>query len=100
MRRWPNAAFGGNYVRSVAKALTKDGLDWAADEVFSVEILGTLTLPPAPSPSSVADDTFIIECGAAGGSYYLWLDDHLVCEGGNETLAERTKRAGCSLTSR
>ena len=48
----------------------------ADDEVFSVEVLGTLTLP-----ENVRNLRWLITCDARGGSYFLWLDDHMVCEG-------------------
>jgi hypothetical protein len=79
VRRWPNGAFGGTHERRIVASLEQSSLRWPADEVFSAEVLGTLTLPPRETK----DGRWIITCDAQGGSYYLWLDDHLVCEGGN-----------------
>ena len=77
--RYPNAAYAGNFDQSVVPTLSGSSLRWPADEVFSLEILGTLTLPPAATD----DERWLIECDASGGSFFLWLDDHLVCEAGN-----------------
>ncbi len=79
VRRWPNGAFGGNYDRTVVPMLKREAALWPADEVFSVEILGMLTLPA----ERAENERWRIECDSQGGSFYLWLDDHLVCEGGN-----------------
>ena len=58
--------------------LERTTLHWPADEVFSVEVLGTLTLP-----ENARNLRWLITCDARGGSYFLWLDDHMVCEGSN-----------------
>jgi hypothetical protein len=79
VRRWPNGAFGGNFERTVIPSLEQKVLKWPSDEVFSVEVLGTLKLP-----ARAANERWIVSCEARGGSYYLWVEDHLVCEGGNE----------------
>ena len=79
MRTWPNGAFGGNYVQTIVPALKRPESEWEAHDAVSIEVLGTLTLPTARGPG----DRWLIECDARGGSFFLWLDDHLVCEAGN-----------------
>ena len=59
-------------------------LHWPADEVFSVEVLGTLTLP-----ENARNLRWLITCDARGGSYFLWLDDHMVCEGSSSSSQPR-----------
>ena len=71
---WPNGAFAGNYEQSVVPALQAQHLKWPADGSFSVEVLGTLTLPPEAGATS----WLLLDCAAEGGSHFLWIDDHLI----------------------
>ena len=59
----------------LSEAHTRGG----ATEPFSVEVLGTLSLPADARPF----ERWIVTCESRAGSFFLWLDDHLVCEGGN-----------------
>ena len=82
LRHWPNRGFAGNFVQTVVPSLTQATTGGAADDPFgpfSIEVLGTLTLPVASGPS----ERWVVTCESRGGSFFLWLDDHLVCEGGN-----------------
>ena len=79
IRTWPNGAFAGIFEQTILPALTGASLKWQGDAVFSAELLGTLTLPRAAS----SEERWLIDCEGSGGSYFVWLEDHLVCEGGN-----------------
>ena len=79
LRRWPNRAWGGNYEQKVVPMLSEAHTRGGATEPFSVEVLGTLSLPADARPF----ERWIVTCESRAGSFFLWLDDHLVCEGGN-----------------
>ena len=81
MRRWPNRAFGGNYVQTVVPTLSSATTSASDSEPFSLEALGTITLPDGAAAAD--EQRWLITCESRGGSLFLWLDDHLVCEAGN-----------------
>ena len=69
-----NSAFHG----PAASSATVPGLSFAKEvrSGSSVELTGTLTLPPAA--------VFNFTCAFANTSYaFLWIDDHLVCQDNN-----------------
>jgi len=70
----------GLFDESVVPSLSMQTTGGAADEPFSLEALGTLSLPVQQLASG---ERWLIHCASQGGSFFLWLDDHLVCEGGN-----------------
>jgi hypothetical protein len=77
MSTWSNAAFGGEPTSTSTVAdITVAALSWPATSIFSVELQGTLTPP--------AGGSYDVECSFVGGSGFIWLDDHCVCQGGND----------------
>jgi len=54
--------------------------------VFSVEILGSLRVPTDVGAWNVS-------CNAQGGAFFLWLNHHLVCQGGNDPATWGAYRA-------
>jgi hypothetical protein len=45
-------------------------------EIWGTELVGTLTPPEGK--------TYDVTCNFTGGNGFIWLDDHLICQGGND----------------
>eukprot|EP00937_MAST-01D_sp_MAST-1D-sp2_P003752 g3752.t1 len=79
LEAYPNGAWGGTAslnatVAALDNATLASQPALGAADVFSVEVRGSLT-PPAGRVR--------LECSIAHGSAFVWLDDHVVCQGGN-----------------
>lgn len=84
LKLYPNAAWGGN--ATVAKTITQldeSTLEFAGTEPFSVEITGTLT-PPADLVGG--GKQVQLSCEVLNGAGFLWLDDHVICQGGHDPV--------------
>ena len=82
MTTWKNGAAGGNGTVSTVTGLDSTTLSFAsAADVFSVEIRGTFT-PPLAQVS--AGKRIELSCEITNGNGYIWLDDHVICEGGHD----------------
>jgi len=85
MSVWPNAGQGG--VPRVSTIAGLDNLTWApsmANTTFSALVLGTFMPPYATAADSGMPVRWDLTCSIQGVSAFLYLDDHLVCQGGND----------------
>ena len=68
-------------VNKTIAQLDETTLEFAGSAPFSVEITGTLT-PPA---DLVGDGKQVqLSCEILNGAGFLWLDDHVICQGGHD----------------
>ena len=86
---YPNGAWGGAATQhTLAHGLTNGTLPalagMGAADIFSLEVRGTLT-PPTVLVTGGA--TLRLSCDIANGNAFVWLDDHVVCEGGHDPAA-------------
>jgi hypothetical protein len=79
---YPNAAWGGEpTVNRTITQLDESTLAFAGSAPFSVEITGTLT-PPASLVGG--GKQMQLSCEIKNGAGFLWLDDHVICQGGHD----------------
>jgi hypothetical protein len=93
VKLYPNAAWGGNATATKTIALLDStALDFAtaAGGPFSVEITGTFS-PPAELVSN--GKQVQLSCEILNGAGFLWLDDHVICQGGHDAAAWGTYKS-------
>ena len=79
---YPNAAWGGEpSVNTTIAELNATTLEFAGTAPFSVEITGTFH-PPVELVSG--GKQVQLSCAVENGAGFLWLDDHVICEGGHD----------------
>ena len=81
---YPNAAWGGAAtMNKTITSLDVTTLEFAGSAPFSVEITGTFS-PPA---SMVGGGKQVqLSCEIKNGAGFLWLDDHVICQGGHNPV--------------
>eukprot|EP01052_Picozoa_sp_SAG31_P002131 SAG31_NODE_72_length_27821_cov_26.870572_7_plen_604_part_00 len=82
MTVWNNGAWGGEGAAQIVSGIDNATFAFASDaEVFSAELRGTFT-PPLDAVR--AGRRLELSCIFVNGNGYLWLDDHVICEGGHD----------------
>ena len=76
VRTWPNAGFGGPAADNSTIPTFADVAFPPASQVFSLDFQGSLVVPTTGQ--------WNVSCDAQGGAFFLWLNDHLVCQSGND----------------